>query len=183
MVKLVLILFLVSAVPGLLAALALKSALIAGLTLGSSFFFTMYLRFSAYSEFISSLGPLEGGGSREQRLLLLWQEVQGKREKAPRAEFRVYRSAAREFQGWVKSRTSLQFFVSRGFLETVDEEALRRGFQSWNEARVRETARANFLRSLELRFERWKGSPREFRYWFCSFWFYPLERMLKIAKI
>lgn len=181
--KHVLILFFVSAVPGLLAALALKSALIAGLTLGSSFFFALYLRFSAYSEFISSLGPLEEGGSREQSLILLWQEEQGKNEKAISAEFRVYRSTAREFQGWVKSRRSLQFFISRGFLETVDEEALRRGFRSWDEARLRETVRANFLRSLELRFERWKGSPREFRYWFYSFWFYPLERMLKIAKI
>lgn len=83
---------------------------------------------------------------------------------------------------WV-SGSELNVFFTQGLFARANEDQLRALLQSMVESDLRSVRLENRLYALSLWWEELKGQKSQFRYWFISFWLYPLERLLKIAKI
>jgi hypothetical protein len=180
MIRFLTSLFLFFSFPVLLLALVLKSpwVLLAGVLSGLLGIFYFWL--NSYSEFLLRIKPEPLPPGIESRLLALWREEGPERMGV---EFFSYRATVSEFKVWVHTPGKVGIFFSRGFLEEASDREIAKAFRGVLEMRLREIRKKNRLFSVRLRLDRWKGREEEFRYWFLSFWLYPLERLLKIAKI
>ena len=98
--------------------------------------------------------------------------------------FKFWRISESEAQClvWI-GRSSVNVFMSQGLLAKANEDQLRALLQNIIEGDLKKVQLENRLYALSLWWEELKGQPNRFRYWFISFWLYPLERLLKIAKI
>jgi hypothetical protein len=83
---------------------------------------------------------------------------------------------------WVGSN-EIHLFFSQGLLARASEEQLTLMLQNILRGDLRRVRVENRLYALSLWWDELKGQPSRFRYWFISFWLYPLERILKIDKI
>jgi hypothetical protein len=180
MIRFIVSLFFFFSFPILLLALALKSVLILAFGVGSGVFGILYFWFNSYAEFLMRIRPYRLHENIEERLRTLWRDAGPERIGV---SFFSYRSTAAEFKVWVHSPGKIGIFFSQGFLERATDHDIRVAFRGLLEMKLREIKRGNRLFSVRLRLDRWKGREEEFRYWFLSFWLYPLERLLKIAKI
>jgi hypothetical protein len=174
---LTLILFVSS--PFLLVALAMKSKilLIVGLVLG--FVYAGLFLLNAFSEFLTELRATAVDEAMDRRLHALWKAVGPEHEEA---RFWIYPSSDAQFKVWMNG-SRLEIFFSQGLLSLATDSGLKAAFQSMAELQLSDIKLQNRRHALTLRFERLKGPKEDFRYWFLSFWLYPLERWLKIAKI
>ncbi len=84
---------------------------------------------------------------------------------------------------WIKNQKTVIVLLSEGFLNAATESQVASMVESLSSGNFQEIRRINRLESLLLIFDRWKGESRHFRFWILSFFLYPLERFLKIAKI
>jgi hypothetical protein len=101
-----------------------------------------------------------------------------------RRQFKFWRITESEAQClvWI-GRSNVHVFMSQGLLAKANEEQLRALLQNIIQGNLNQVQLENRLYALSLWWEELKGQPNRFRYWFISFWLYPLERILKIAKI
>ena len=83
---------------------------------------------------------------------------------------------------WVSSN-EIHLFFTQGLLARATEEQLTVLLQNVVRSNLKQVQVENRLYALSLWWDELKGQPNRFRYWFISFWLYPLERILKIAKI
>jgi hypothetical protein len=180
MIRFFVSLFFFFSFPILLLALALKSIWILGFAVACGVSGILYFWFNSYSEFLLRIRPGSMDEALAARLEGLWREAGPERIEAA---FYRYRATEPEFKIWVHSPGKVGIFLSQGFLELATDERLIQAFRSLGTGRMRELIRGNRLFSVRLRLDRWKGREEEFRYWLLSFWLYPLERLLKIAKI
>ncbi len=97
-------------------------------------------------------------------------------------ELRIYPSPKSESFFWIQSKNDSICFMSQGMASVIDEAGLGRLFQVYFQEDLKKTAKDNSLYALRLWWDELKGRENHFRYWFISFWLYPLERALKIAK-
>jgi hypothetical protein len=79
--------------------------------------------------------------------------------------------------------SDLHLLISQGLLARASEEQLQILFRNILQSNLRQIQNENRLYALSLWWDELKGQQNRFRYWFVSFWLYPLERLLKIAKI
>jgi hypothetical protein len=84
---------------------------------------------------------------------------------------------------WIKNQKTVVILLSEGFLNAATESQVATMMESLNSSNFQEIRRINRMESLLMIFDRWKGESRHFRFWVVSFFLYPLERFLKIAKI
>ncbi|MBU6153174.1 MAG: hypothetical protein KGP28_02625 [Bdellovibrionales bacterium] len=180
MIRFLMSLFFFFSFPILLIALVLGSFwfLVAGLA--SGIFGILYFWLNSYSEFLLRIRPYRLHEEIQTRLRALWREDGPERMGV---EFLGFRTTASEFKVWVHSPGKVGIFLSQGLLESATDQEIRSAFRGVLEMRLREVRKRNRMFSVRLRLDRWKGQEEEFRYWFLSFWLYPLERLLKIAKI
>ena len=165
--------------PFLLIALAAKSKalVLAGLMVGwvySSFFFL-----NAFSEFLAELRGTSVDDAVNRRLHAFWEQTDLKRVDV---RFWIYPSSQAQFKIWVSGQ-KLEVFFSQGLLNLATDAGLKAAFQSIAKMNLSDIKLQNRRHALTLRLERLKGPEEDFRFWFLSFWLYPLERFLKIAKI
>ena len=99
------------------------------------------------------------------------------------ADFFTFRSAEPRVVLWVRGRQSLAVLMSVGFLEAATDESLRRFFAGLGPESRRRIRIENVRHSVGRLFAVWKGERERFRYWFVSFWLFPIERLLTIARI
>jgi hypothetical protein len=118
--------------------------------------------------------------SLDQRLNRLWDQAGPGKLKA---RFWVYPSPMIEFKIWAQDDQQIEILFSRGLIQMATDSGLKAAFQSIGEKRISEVRLQNRLHALMTRLERLKGPKEDYRYWFLSFWLYPLERLLNIAKI
>jgi len=180
MIRFAVSLFLFFSLPVLALAWVLKSIWILALATGFGAFGFLYFWLNSYSEFLIRIRPYRLHQEIEGRLRDLWTRSGPERMGV---EFYSYRSTRPEFKIWVHSPGKVGIFFSQGFLERASDLEIEGIFKKLLEMRLREIKKKNRLYSVQLRLDRWKGREEEFRYWFVSFWLYPLERLLKIAKI
>jgi hypothetical protein len=180
MIRIFGVLFFFLFLPFLLLAFALKSWVL--LIVGSLVASAGIVCFSFYSWRLVfrrwSPNPVE---SRiEARLKQLFAASGPARMKA---SFFSFRSPVPEVRVWVQRPSSIQFIMSIGFLESVTDQKLLQLFQDLHPDKVRMIRAENNLKALELVFGNWKGRTDRFRYWFVSFWLFPIERLLQLARI
>jgi hypothetical protein len=180
MIRFLVSLFLFFSFPILFLAFVLKSFWVLAAGLGFGMFGILYFWLNSYSEFLFRIRPYRLHEDIESRLRALWREEGPERMGV---EFYSYRATGSEFKVWVHSPGKVGIFLSQGFLERATDQEIRAAFGGILEMKLREIRRRNRLFSVRLKLDRWKGREEEFRYWFLSFWLYPLERLLKIAKI
>jgi hypothetical protein len=179
-IRIALILFLFGSSPLLLAAAALKSLALAGGAALCGIGLVLLFLFDSRGRVLEHYRalPLDAGTSAAfQRI---WSASAPARMEA---DFFEYRSPVPEAMVWVRNPGSVTMLFSRGFLETVSEQGLRSMFAGLDRARVRGIFLENRRFAVRLRFQGWKGSMNSFRYWFVSFWLFPIERLLFIARI
>ena len=174
---LILILFIAS--PFLWVAIALKSKVTVAIGLGIGLFYCILFFLNSFSEFLAELRATGVEPAVENRLRDLWRKVGPERTEV---RFWVYPSSEAQFKVWVNGRR-LEIFFSQGLLSLATDAGLKAAFQSMSEMELSDIRLQNRRHALTLRFERLKGPKEDFRYWFLSFWLYPLERWLKIAKL
>ncbi len=180
MIRMLMSLFFFFSFPVLLLAWVLKSAWVLAAGIGCGSFGILYFWLNSYSEFLLRVRPYRLHEELEGRLRALWREEGPERTGV---EFFSYRATDPEFKIWVHAPGKIGIFFSQGFLEQATDLEIRSAFRGVHEMKLREVRRKNRLFSVRLRLDCWKGREEEFRYWFLSFWLYPLERLLKIAKI
>jgi hypothetical protein len=173
----ILVLFIAS--PFLLLAVALKSKALILIGLGAGLIYTLFFLMNAFSEFLAELRASSVDDAMDRRLHALWKQVGPERIEA---RFWIYPSSEAQFRVWVNGKR-LEVFFSQGLLSLATDAGLKAAFQSMSEMHLSDIKLQNRRHALTLRFERIKGPKEDFRYWFLSFWLYPLERWLKIAKI
>ena len=110
------------------------------------------------------------------------QAIDSKTAKKFQFKFWVLSESQAESLLWVKG-SELNVFFTQGLFARASEAQLQTLLQSMVEGDLRKVAAENRLYALSLWWEQLKGQKSRFRYWFVSFWLYPLERMLKIAKM
>ena len=98
-------------------------------------------------------------------------------------EYWTYPVTAPEGSIWVKNNKTVILFFSDGFLKLATESQAVVMMESLNAANFQTTRRQNKQKAYSYFIDRLKGESRHFRYWVISFFLYPLERFLKIAKI
>lgn len=135
---------------------------------------------SGFGEFVADLKATHVDEGMESRLQKLWGLAGPGKLKA---RFWVYPSPHVEFKIWAHDEQRVEIMFSRGLIQMATDSGLKAAFQSIGRQKVGEVRLQNRLHSLMTRFERLKGPKEDFRYWFLSFWLYPLERLLNIAKI
>jgi len=172
-----LILFVAS--PVLLVALALKAKVLGLAGLGLGLIYGLLFLINAFSEFLAELRAGAVEDSMDQRLHALWNQAGPERTEV---RFWVYPSSETQFKVWANG-SRLEVFFTQGLLGLATDAGLKAAFQSMSEMDLSDIKLQNRRHALTLRFERIKGPKEDFRYWFLSFWLYPLERFLKIAKI
>jgi hypothetical protein len=84
---------------------------------------------------------------------------------------------------WIRNNKSVVMFLSEGFLKIATEPQVVTMMESLNANTFHVTRRKNKKQAIRYLFNGWKGGSGRYRYWILSFFLYPLERMLKVAKI
>ncbi len=180
MIRILLILTLFFSAPLLLMGLALRSwpVVLSGLLLSMAYLSIVIS--SAFSEFIADLKAQHVEEALDLRLRKLWNQAGPGRL---RARFWIYPSPMIEFKIWAQDEQRIEILFSRGLIQMATDSGLKAAFQSIGEKRISEVRLQNRLHAMMTRIERLKGPKEDYRYWFLSFWLYPLERLLNIAKI
>lgn len=166
--------------PILLAALALKSLLLLIVGSGFGILYLLFFLVNSFSEFLHELRAISVEDHQNIRLQKLWSEAGPERVAA---RFWVYPSSDAQFKVWVKNEKTLEIFLSQGLLQLATDSGLKAAFQSMVSLSFADVRKQNRLHALMGRFDRLKGPKEDFRYWLISFWLYPLERLLKIARL
>ncbi len=172
------ILFIAS--PFILIGLALKSWvwMVAGVVVGALYLSVLF--FNAFSEFKNELRAHLVEPETADRLLQLWREAGPERVEV---RFWSYAYPQAEFKVWVGNAKSLDFFLSQGLLNRCTDLGMKSIFKDLAQKDVSDMKLQNRQHALRCRLDRLKGPSESFRYWLFSFWFYPLEWLLKIAKM
>jgi hypothetical protein len=180
MIRMLITLSLVLTAPFCLIGIGLHSWPVAVAGVAVSMLYLILFLSSGFSEFISDLRATHVEESLEERLQRLWNQA-----GPPRlgARFWVYPSPLVEFKIWVQDDSRVEILFSRGLIQLATDSGLKAAFQSIGVKRIAEVRLQNRLHAFMTRLERLKGPKEDFRYWFLSFWLYPLERLLNIAKI
>ncbi len=175
-----LILIVFFSAPFLLVGVSLRSWPVAltGILLACSYLFVVMT--SGFSEFVADLRAQHVDDSLDHRLNRLWDQAGPGKLKA---RFWIYPSPMIEFKIWAQDEQKVEILFSRGLIQMATDSGLKAAFQSIGEKRISEVRLQNRLHALMTRLERMKGPKEDYRYWFLSFWLYPLERLLNIAKI
>ncbi len=97
--------------------------------------------------------------------------------------FWSYPTAKAEGAFWLRNQKTVFVLLSEGFLRSASESQVASMMESLNSGNFREIRTINRRESLLMLFRSWKGESRRYRFWIISFFLYPLERLLKIAKI
>jgi hypothetical protein len=98
-----------------------------------------------------------------------------------RFQFWYMPEVAATMRVWIESNGRIDLIFSHGLLQSVTERELEAILQKpYDLSAIRAQ---NRVYALGLALEQIKGTPERFRYWLLSFWLYPLERLLKIARI
>ena len=90
-------------------------------------------------------------------------------------------SADSQLQIWVQSSGKMDFCFTQGMVSQLTEKELERVILADRD--LTGIRISNRLYALSLVMERLKGPFGRFRYWQVSFWVYPLEQFLKVARI
>ena len=180
MFSLILPLLFFIASPWILIGVALKSWIWAavGLLFGSVYVILFFI--NGFSEFKNELKAKLVDESISKRLQQIWKESGPVRLEA---RFWVYGDPHANFKVWASNGSGLDLFLSQGFLNLATDSGMRAVFQEIAEKGFSDVKLQNRRHALSSRLNRIKGSSESFRYWFLSFWLYPLEWLLKIAKI
>jgi hypothetical protein len=178
MLFIVLILFI--AFPLLMVSIALKSKIIALVGLGFGLVYLILFLWAGFSDFISELNANRFDESQDLRLQKLWREAGPPRVEA---RFWIYVSSEVQLKLWVRSEKKIEIFLSLGLFQLATDAGLKAAFQSISSQSFADVKLQNRLHALSRLFDQFKGPKQAFRYWFVSFWLYPLERLLKIARI
>ncbi len=180
MVNLILTLTLFFAAPFILVGVAMKSWVLAlvGLVFGALYLVFFFM--NGFSEFLIDLKAVHVSDELDSRLQRLWKLAGPERVSA---RFWTYPSPLVEFKFWVAADKKLEIIFSQGLIQMATDSGLKAAFQSVSEMKIAETKLQNRLHALTIRIERIKGPKEDFRYWLLSFWLYPLERLLNIARI
>ena len=178
MLYLILILFV--SFPLLMVAIGLKYLWLALVALGVGALYLGLFLLNGFSEFLHEYKAVEVDESQEERLQKLWKESGRERVQA---RFWIYPSSEARFNIWIKNEKNIEIFLSLGLYQLATDAGLRAAFQSMSTLSFSEVRAQNRRHALMTRFQRLKGPSTDFRYWFLSFWLYPLERLLKIAKL
>lgn len=178
--RMLVILSLVFSSPFLLVGAALRSWPVAGVGVLLAAGYLFLILSSGFSEFLADLRAQYVEESLDQRLNRLWAQAGPGKLKA---RFWVYPSPMIEFKIWAQDDQQIEILFSRGLIQMATDSGLKAAFQSIGEKRISEVRLQNRLHALMTRLERLKGPKEDYRYWFLSFWLYPLERLLNIAKI
>ncbi len=180
MIGLILILLLFIASPFLLAGLAAKSIVLGGIGLALSLLYVSLFLLNGFAEFLSELRGVAADDALNTRLQKLWREAGPERVVA---RFWIYPESGAHFKVWVSGNRQLEVFFSQGLLNLATDQGLKAAFTTMSSFDFSDIKLQNRQHALTTRFERLKGPKEDFRYWLLSFWLYPLERLLKIAKI
>lgn len=180
MILLILVLLLFIASPFLLASLAAKSLIVAAIGLTFGLIYVVFFLWSGFSEFLLESRGQSVDDALNSRLQKLWREAGPERVVA---RFWIYPESGAHFKVWVSSQRQLEVFFSQGLLNLATNQGLKAAFTQVSGFDLSDIKLQNRQHALTARFERLKGPKEDFRYWFLSFWLYPLERCLKIAKI
>ncbi len=180
MIRMALILFLFAAAPLLLMAGALRSPFLAVAAVSCGIGLVLLFVRDSPGRVLDHFRalPLDAGASA------LFQRIWA--SSAPgriEADFFEFRSPDSEALIWVRHSGAVTILFSRGFLETVTEQGLSAMFSELDRARLRVIFLENRRFAVSLRFRSWKGNAHSFRYWLVSFWLFPIERLLFIARI
>ena len=179
MVGLFLSLVVFVAFPLVLVAIALKSKAIAIIGFGLGGLSVIWMLMNAFSEFLLEHQAMSLDAAVDESFHALWRQVGPERGKV---RFWVYPSSGADYKVWMNGNR-FELFFSQGFLSLATDAGLRAVFKSMIDVSVSDIKLQNLRHALSLRLERLKGPKEAFRYWFLSFWLYPLERWLKIARI
>ena len=98
-------------------------------------------------------------------------------------EYWSYPTPGPEVSIWIRNNKSVILFLSDGFLKLATESQVVVLFETLNTQQFQITRRKNKQESYCIFFKHLKGGSSHYRYWIFSFFLYPLERFLKIAKI
>ncbi len=98
-------------------------------------------------------------------------------------EYWCYPTPNPEGSIWIKGNKNVLLFLSEGFLKIATEPQAVALMESLNASNFQEMRLKNKHESLAIWINNLKGESRHYRYWISSFFLYPLERFLKIAKI
>ena len=170
----------VLSLPLLLIALAAKSALFAWIAGGFGLLGSVLVLSRGFALFFHEMQPKSADEVIETRLQKLWRESGPERT---RARFWVYPESGANFKVWVKHKKNLEIFLSQGLLNLATDEQIKNVFHTLSQSSLSDIQLQNRRHALTSRLSRLKGPSSRFRYWIVSFWFYNLERLLKIAKI
>lgn len=180
MLSLILVLLLFISSPFLLAGVAAKSVLIGGVGLVLAALYVFLFLVNGFSEFLSECRAEAVDAALDARLQKLWREAGPERTDA---RFWIYPDSGAHFKVWVSGARKLEVFFSQGLLNLATDQGLKAAFSTMGGFHLSDIKLQNRQHALSVRFERLKGPKEDFRYWALSFWLYPLERLLKIAKI
>ena len=98
-------------------------------------------------------------------------------------EYWHYPTTQPEGSFWIKNNKRVVVLLSDGFLKTATESQVVAMMESLSTSTFQEVRRENRKKGLRLFFNSIKGESRHYRYWISSFFLYPLERLLNIARI
>ena len=98
-------------------------------------------------------------------------------------EYWSYPTPNPEVSIWIKNNKAIVLLLSDGFLKIATESQVVNLLESLNTQKVQEIRQKNKQEAFQYFFTDFKGGSRRYRYWVLSFFLYPLERFLKIAKI
>jgi len=98
-------------------------------------------------------------------------------------EYWSYPTPNPEVSIWVKNNKAIVLLFSDGFLKVATESQVVTLLESLNTQTFQEIRQKNKQEAFDYFFTAFKGGSRHYRYWVLSFFLYPLERLLKIAKI
>lgn len=166
--------------PLLMVSIAIKSwaLALAGFVIG--IIYLILLLWNGRSEFLEELKAYEVEVAEDARLKKIWNEAGPERVNA---RFWIYPSSDAKLKVWVRGEKKLEILLSLGLFQLATDASLKAAFQTMTALSLSEVRNQNMRHALMMRFERLKGPQGDFRFWFVSFWLYPLERLLKIARI
>lgn len=180
MIRLMTVLFLLLFAPFALISVSVQSPAIAVAGVLLVLMAVLAVALSSHSVYTAELNPEPMDDEIDVRLHHLWKRSGPERISAG---FYTYRSTRPEFRVWAHHSRRLSVFLSRGFVEQMSDHDLLAAFRRIADSRMGDVIDANRREAFRLLLERWKGNEHAFRYWFLSFWLYPLERLLRIARV
>jgi len=84
---------------------------------------------------------------------------------------------------WILNRKKAALLVSEGFLKTAEESQVALLMSHLSAQNFNQVRHDNQRQALQMFFNSIKGESNHYRFWVISFFLYPLERFLKIARI